>query len=201
MDTEILVLYYSQGGSVKALGELLARGAESVPGCAARLRTVPPVSANTQTTAPLVPESGAPYANHDDLLDCHGLALGSPGRFGNMAAALKCFWESTSALWLNASLSGKPAALFTSTASPHGGQEATLLSMMPPLLHHGMLILGMPAGEPALHSTQSGGTPYGASHVAGFDDVPEPTADERELCLALGRRLASVAQLLRGRIQ
>ncbi|MHC8440687.1 MAG: NAD(P)H:quinone oxidoreductase [Candidatus Eutrophobiaceae bacterium] len=200
MDTEILVLYYSRGGSVKALADLIARGAESMPGCSARLRTVPPVSPDTQVSAPPVPTSGAPYASHDDLLECHGLALGSPGRFGNMAAPLKYFLETTSNLWLGARLSGKPAAVFTSTASLHGGQETTLLSMMLPLMHHGMVILGTPIGTAALSATQSGGTPYGASHVAGLDNALKPTTHEKELCMALGKRLAQAAQLLQGKL-
>jgi NAD(P)H dehydrogenase (quinone) len=190
---EILVLYYSRHGSVKALAQLVARGVEQVPGMAARLRTVPAVSPVCEAVAPAVPDSGAPYAELGDLEQCAGLALGSPTRFGAMATPLKHFFDGTSGLWLSGALAGKPAAVFTSTGSLHGGQESTLLSMMLPLLHHGMLIVGLPYGEPELQTTRSGGTPYGASHVAGMADDAAITEEERRLAMALGRRLAEVA--------
>lgn len=195
--TEILVLYYSRHGSVAKMARLIARGVESVEGCAARLRTVPPVSADCEKTAPDVPEEGAPYAEHRDLKECAGLILGSPTRFGNMAAPMKYFLDGTSGLWLSGALSGKPAAVFTSTASLHGGQETTLLTMMMPLLHHGALIVGLPYTEPALSATRSGGTPYGASHHAGTGTSPQPLSkDEETLCLALGKRVAETARKL-----
>ena len=190
---EILVLYYSHYGAVKHMAQLVARGIEQVPGAAARIRTVPRVSAVCEAVEQAVPESGAPYAGLKDLEECGGLALGSPTRFGNMAAPLSYFFDSTSSLWLNGALSGKPAAVFTSTSSLHGGQETTLISMMLPLLHHGMLIVGLPYTEPELLSTASGGTPYGASHVAGATSDRAITEEEKKLCLALGRRLAEVA--------
>lgn len=190
---EILVLYYSQSGAVKELAQLIARGIGQVPGASARLRTVPKVSPMCEKVAPEVPDEGAPYAELKDLEECAGLALGSPTRFGNMAAALRYFLDGTSPLWLKGALSGKPAAVFTSTASMHGGQETTLISMMLPLLHHGMLIVGIPYTEPALIATKSGGTPYGASHVAGIAGDQPVTEEERRLCLALGRRLAETA--------
>ncbi|MBO9829319.1 NAD(P)H:quinone oxidoreductase [Xanthomonas sp. A2111] len=193
---EILVLYYSRGGSVARLARQIARGVGEVPGMAARLRTVPPVAAVTQTSAPPVPDSGAPYVDASDLRDCVGLALGSPTRFGNMAAPVKHFIDGLGADWASGTLAGKPAAVFTSTASLHGGQEATLLSMHLPLLHHGCLIVGIPYTEPLLSSTRSGGTPYGASHVAGADDDPQPSEEEAQLARALGRRLAEIAQRL-----
>ncbi|WP_295913136.1 NAD(P)H:quinone oxidoreductase [uncultured Xanthomonas sp.] len=193
---EILVLYYSRGGSVARLARQIARGVGEVPGMAARLRTVPPVAAVTQTSAPPVPDSGAPYVDANDLRECVGLALGSPTRFGNMAAPVKHFIDGLGADWASGTLAGKPAAVFTSTASLHGGQEATLLSMHLPLLHHGCLIVGIPYTEPLLSSTRSGGTPYGASHVAGADDDPQPSEEEAQLARALGRRLADIAQRL-----
>ncbi len=193
---EILVLYYSRGGSVARLARQIARGVGEVPGMAARLRTVPPVAAVTQTSAPPVPDSGAPYVDASDLRECVGLALGSPTRFGNMAAPVKHFIDGLGADWASGTLAGKPAAVFTSTASLHGGQEATLLSMHLPLLHHGCLIVGIPYTEPLLSSTRSGGTPYGASHVAGADDDPQPSEEETQLARALGRRLAEIAQRL-----
>ncbi|AJC45786.1 MULTISPECIES: NAD(P)H:quinone oxidoreductase [Xanthomonas] len=193
---EILVLYYSRGGSVARLARQIARGVGEVPGMAARLRTVPPVAAVTQTSAPPVPDSGAPYVDASDLRECVGLALGSPTRFGNMAAPVKHFIDGLGADWASGTLAGKPAAVFTSTASLHGGQEATLLSMHLPLLHHGCLIVGIPYTEPLLSSTRSGGTPYGASHVAGADDDPQPSEEEAHLARALGRRLAEIAQRL-----
>lgn len=190
---EILVLYYSQSGSVKELAQLIARGIGEVHGVAARIRTVPKVSAVSEQVAPEVPDSGAPYAELKDLEECIGVALGSPTRFGNMAASLRYFLDGTSELWLRGALSGKPAAVFTSTASMHGGQETTLLSMMFPLLHHGMLIAGIPYTEAELVSTRSGGTPYGASHLSGIAGDKPITEEERKLCLALGRRLAEIA--------
>ncbi|TXH06161.1 MAG: NAD(P)H:quinone oxidoreductase [Nevskiaceae bacterium] len=192
--TEILVLYYSRNGSVARLARQIARGVESVPGVSARLRTVPPVAPETEKTLPPVPEDGAPYAQHKDLKECAGLILGSPTRFGNMAAPMKHFLDGTSALWLSGSLAGKPAAVFTSTSTMHGGQESTLLSMMTPLFHHGMLLVGLPYTEPALTTTQSGGTPYGASHVAGTGKAPNALSkDEEALALMLGRRVAEIA--------
>jgi NAD(P)H dehydrogenase (quinone) len=193
---EILVLYYSAGGSTREVARLIARGVDSVVGTAARLRTVPRVSAVTEAIEPAVPDSGAPYASVDDLADCAGLILGSPVRFGNMAAPLKFFMDQTSGLWLSGALAGKPAGVFTSGASPHGGQESTLISMMLPLFHHGMLLVGLPYSENALFETRGGGTPYGASHVAGpLDDRPiDP--HEKALAIALGRRVAEVALLL-----
>jgi NAD(P)H dehydrogenase (quinone) len=190
---EILVLYYSHTGAVREMAQLVARGVGEVPGAGARLRTVPKVSATSEATEPAVPDSGAPYAELRDLEECIGLALGSPTRFGNMAAPLKYFWDSTGELWLKARLAGKPAALFTSTASLHGGQETTLTSMMLPLLHHGMVIVGLPYSEPELFTTASGGTPYGASHHAGISGEKAISDQERRLCIALGRRLAQVA--------
>lgn len=187
------MLYYSQGGAVKQLAQFVARGIEQVPGVKARLRTVPKVAPITQQIAPAVPDSGAPYAELKDLQECIGLALGSPTRFGNMAAPLKYFWDSSGELWLNGALAGKPASVFTSTGSQHGGQETTLISMMLPLLHHGMLIVGLPYTESALSATTSGGSPYGASHVAGQANEAPISDDEKKLALALGKRLAQVA--------
>lgn len=190
---EILVLYYSHTGAVKEMAQLVARGVEQVEGCAARVRTVPKVSSVSEAVAPAVPPAGAPYAEHKDLFECIGIALGSPTRFGNMAAPMKYFWDSTGELWLKGTLSGKPAAVFTSTASPHGGQETTLLSMMLPLLHHGMVIVGLPYTQPELMSTTGGGTPYGASHIAGAAGEHPVSEHERRLCIALGRRLSEIA--------
>ena len=187
---EILVLYYSRYGATAEMAQRIARGIEEVDGCQARLRTVPPVSAVCEATEDTIPAEGAPYVNLGDLGECAGLALGSPTRFGNMAAPLKYFIDSTSSLWLSGALSGKPAAVFTSTSSMHGGQETTLLSMMLPLLHHGMLILGLPYSETELLSTQTGGTPYGPSHTAGADSNRPLSTEEKNLCRALGRRLA-----------
>ncbi len=191
--SEILVLYYSRHGAVKQMAQLLARGIEQVDGVAARVRTVPEVSSVSEAVAPAIPDSGAPYVDLKDLEECAGLALGSPTRFGNMAAPLKYFWDSTSALWLKGALVGKPAAVFTSTASMHGGQETTLVSMMLPLLHHGMLIVGSPYTEPELLTTTAGGTPYGPSHYAGASGDQPITDQERRLCIASGRRLAETA--------
>jgi len=193
---EILILYYSQTGAVKQMAQFVARGVEKVPEMGARLRTVPKVSTVTEATEPAVPDAGAPYVEYSDLEHCAGLALGSPTRFGNMAAPLKYFIDGTGALWLNGAMSGKPAVVFTSTASMHGGQESTLLSMMLPLIHHGMLIVGVPYSEPALMSTRGGGTPYGASHLAGANADQPISEDERRLCIALGTRLAEVARKL-----
>jgi len=193
---DILVLYYSRNGSVAQLARQVARGIGEVPGMAARLRTVPPVAAVTQTAAPPVPEAGAPYVEHADLAECAGLVLGSPTRFGNMAAPLKHFIDGLGAEWASGTLVGKPAAVFTSTATLHGGQESTLLTMMVPLLHHGCVIAGIPYTEPLLSSTRSGGTPYGASHVAGQADDPTPSDEEATLARALGRRIATLAAKL-----
>ncbi|WP_028770698.1 NAD(P)H:quinone oxidoreductase [Silanimonas lenta] len=193
---DILVLYYSRGGSVAALARQIARGIESVEGMQARLRTVPPVAAITQAAAPPVPPEGAPYVERQDLADCAGLLLGSPTRFGNMAAPMKHFLDGTGAEWASGTLVGKPAAVFTSTASMHGGQESTLLSMHLPLLHHGCLIVGLPFTEAALSSTTAGGTPYGASHVAGPGDDPALAEVEASLARALGRRVAWLARKL-----
>lgn len=190
---DILILYYSLHGSVRQLARHIAHGVESMPGMGARLRTVPRVAAEIDGAARPVPDAGAPYATHRDLEECIGLALGSPTRFGNMAAAMKYFWDGTSALWLAGALAGKPASVFTSTASLHGGQESTLLSMMLPLLHHGMLIVGLPYSNPELNATRSGGTPYGVSHLAGADGAAPISEEERRLAFAQGRRLAEVA--------
>jgi NAD(P)H dehydrogenase (quinone) len=190
---DILVLYYSQGGSVHEMAKLIARGVESVKGVQARIRTVPKVSANCEATEPDVPASGAPYAELKDLQECIGLALGSPTRFGNMAAPMKYFLDGTTSLWLKGALIGKPAAVFTSTGSMHGGQETTLVTMMLPLMHHGMLMVGLPYSESELSSTSTGGTPYGASHVGGAADDRPISDDERKLCIALGKRLAETA--------
>ncbi len=196
MTQEILVLYYSRSGHTAQLARLIARGVEEVPGMLARLRQVPPVAPVTELAQPPEPEDGAPYVDRQDLLDCVGLALGSPTRFGNMAAPLKYFLDSTGAEWASGSLVGKPAALFTSTSTMHGGQESTLLTMALPLLHHGMLIVGLPYTEPALTATQTGGTPYGVSHVTGAGGDNPISGHERELARALGRRLAETARKL-----
>lgn len=193
---EILVLYFSRHGHVAQMANLVARGVGEVAGWSARVRTVPAVSATSEATEPPVPAAGPPYATHQDLRECRGLALGSPTHFGNMAAPVKYFLDGTSGLWLAGALTGKPAAVFTSTSSLHGGQESTLLSMMLPLLHHGMLVLGLPYENPELMRTAGGGTPYGASHLAGPDNERPLDADEERLCIALGRRLATVAARL-----
>jgi len=190
---EILVLYWSRNGSTRRLADVIAEGIESVPGLSARLRTVPDVSTVCAAVAPEIPEQGPPYAELRDLEECIGLALGSPTRFGNMASALKHFLDTTTPVWMAGGLAGKPAAVFTSTGSLHGGQETTLVSMMLPLLHHGMLIVGLPYTNPELSRTQRGGTPYGASHVAGSDNSATLDADERRLAFAQGRRLAETA--------
>lgn len=193
---DILVLYYSRNGHTAQLARLIARGIEEVPGAHARLRQVPPVAPVTETAQPPVPDQGAPYVTKQDLAECSGLALGSPTRFGNMAAPLKHFLDSTGAEWASGTMVGKPAALFTSTSTMHGGQESTLLTMALPLLHHGMLLVGIPFTEPALSTTQTGGSPYGASHVAGANGDNAISEHERELARALGRRLADTARKL-----
>jgi NAD(P)H dehydrogenase (quinone) len=193
----VLVLYYSHGGAVAAMAQQIARGVGQVGGIEARLRTVPAVSPTTEVTAPKVPADGAVYCSEDDFSGCSALALGSPTRFGNMAAAMKYFLDGTAAQWLSGTMINKPAGVFTSTASLHGGQESTLLSMMLPLLHHGMLFVGLPYSESALTQTQSGGTPYGPSHLAGTADNLPLTDHEKQLCQALGKRLATLALQLR----
>jgi len=195
--TRILIVYYSTHGGTRELARLAARGVESVAGCSAVLRTVPRVSTVCEATEPEVPDAGAPYATLDDLAACDGLLLGSPTRFGNMAAPLKYFLDGTAGLWSSGALSGKPAGVFTSSGSLHGGNEATLLSMMLPLLHHGMLIVGLPYSEKALSETAGGGTPYGASHVGGSAGDRPVDPQEHTLALALGRRLAEFANKLR----
>ncbi|MEO7622282.1 MAG: NAD(P)H:quinone oxidoreductase [Gallionella sp.] len=192
-DKEILILYYSQHGATQQMAHLIARGVEQVAGARARLRTVAKISTVCEATEAGIPDSGAPYVELRDLEECIGLALGSPTRFGNMAAAMKYFWDGTAGLWMKHTLVGKPAALFTSTGSLHGGQESTLLSMMLPLLHHGMVIIGLPYSEAELGTTKSGGTPYGASHVAGLANDQSISEDERKLCMALGKRLTQTA--------
>lgn len=196
---KILVLYYSRHGATRKLAELIAQGIEGVEVCEAVLRTVPPVSTVTEATEPAVPASGAPYVEPEDLEQCAGLALGSPTRFGNMAAPLKYFIDNTSAQWLSGALAGKPGCVFTSTGSLHGGQETTLLSMMLPLLHHGMLIVGLPYTEPTLMTTASGGAPYGATHWSGIRGDHAIDTDTRQLAIALGRRLAHTARQLQPR--
>lgn len=200
---EILVLYYSRHGATAQMGREIGRGIEQVTNCAARLRTVPGITTVCEASEDSIPESGPPYATLEDLQECIGLALGSPTRFGNMAAAMKYFIDSTSPLWLQGALIGKPAATFTSTSSLHGGQESTLLTMLLPLLHHGMLYLGLPYSETTLLSTQTGGTPYGASHLAGAKSDLPLSKDEIKLCQALGKRLAetAMAQMAAGLIR
>jgi NAD(P)H dehydrogenase (quinone) len=194
--TEILVLYYSRNGAVARLARQVARGVEEA-GAVARLRTVPPVAAVTQAAAVPVPEDGAPYVSRSDLAECAGLLIGSPTRFGNMAAPLKYFIDGLGAEWASGTLVGKPAGVFTATSTMHGGQEATLLSMMLPLLHHGAMVVGIPFTEPVLNTTTSGGTPYGASHVSGTDGQRVMSEDEKALARALGRRVADIALRLR----
>jgi len=190
---EILVLYYSAGGSVRRMAELIAEGVERVPGAQSRLRTVPRVSSGFDRNVSSIPQEGPPFCENRDLEECAGLALGSPTRFGNMAAPLKAFLDESGPLWLRGALVGKPACVFTATGALHGGQETTLLSMMLPLLHHGMLIVGLPYTNAELNATRSGGTPYGPSHFAGIaDDLPVSDA-ERALCVAQGKRLAEIA--------
>lgn len=193
---DILVLYYSRNGSVARLARQISRGIGEVEGMTARLRTVPPVAAITQTSAPPVPDEGAPYVDARDLAECAGLLIGSPTRFGNMAAPLKHFIDGLGADWASGTLVGKPAAVFTSTSTMHGGQESTLLSMMLPLLHHGCVIAGIPFTEPLLSTTRTGGSPYGATHVAGTQDDPQPSDEEAQLARALGRRVAQLAAKL-----
>ncbi len=196
-DVEVLILYYSRNGGTRALARRVARGVDSVPGVQARLRTVPAISTVCEQAEPDLPEDGPPYATPEDLERCDGLALGSPTRFGNMAAPLKYFWDQTSAQWLSGALVGKPAGVFTSTHSLHGGQETTPLSMMIPLLHHGAVIVGVPYSEPELATTESGGTPYGPSHWAG-ESHRDLSQAESAIAQALGRRLAHIAQALKG---
>jgi NAD(P)H dehydrogenase (quinone) len=196
--SEILVLYYSRHGAVRDMARWVAHGVERVAGMSARLRTVPKVSTVAEAVEPAVPDAGAPYCELADLEQCTGLALGSPTRFGNMAAPMKYFWDGTAALWLRGTLAGKPAALFSSSSSLHGGQETTLVSMMLPLLHHGMLIVGLPYTEPGLMRTTSGGTPYGASHLAGIASDRAVDETEKQLCISLGQRLAETARRLAG---
>lgn len=190
---DILILYYSRNGKVAQLARHVARGVGEVSGMQARLRSVPPVAAVTAVAAPPVPDDGAPYATSVDLAECAGLVLGSPTRFGNMAAPLKYFLDGTSSLWLDGGLAGKPAGVFTSTQTQHGGQETTLLSMMLPLLHHGMYLVGIPFTERALSTTRTGGSPYGASHVSGHDAGAQLSDDEKQLAQVLGRRVAELA--------
>ncbi|MDP2153031.1 MAG: NAD(P)H:quinone oxidoreductase [Methylotenera sp.] len=190
---EILILYYSQGGAVREMAQLIARGVQSVDGIKARIRSVPKVSATCEATESDIPNTGDPYVELQDLEECIGLALGSPTRFGNMAAPMKYFLDGTTALWLKGALAGKAAAVFTSSGSMHGGNETTLITMMLPLMHHGMMMVGLPYSEPALSATTSGGTPYGASHIGGAMDDKPISDDEKKLCLALGKRLAEAA--------
>ncbi len=196
MSIEVLVLFYSRQGATAQMANLIARGVEEVEGVQAKIRTVPAISTVCEAVADDIPEDGALYASLDDLKDCAGLVLGSPTRFGNMAAPLKYFLDGTSNLWLAGSLIGKPAAVFTSSSSIHGGQETTLTSMMLPLLHHGMLLAGLPYSETALLETSTGGTPYGASHLAGSDNSRKVDQDESQLCIALGKRIATLAKKL-----
>lgn len=196
MSIDVLVLYYSRQGATAQMANLIARGIEKVDGVQAKIRTVPAISTVCEATQSDLPDEGALYATLDDLKSCNGLVLGSPTRFGNMAAPLKYFLDSTSNLWLSGALIGKPAAVFTSTSSMHGGQETTLTSMMLPLLHHGMLLAGLPYSESALFDTQTGGTPYGASHLAGADNSRKIDEHEASLCIALGKRVATLAKKL-----
>ena len=195
-DINVLVLFYSRHGATRQLAELIAEGGESVPGVTARLRTVPAVSAVCEATESDIPASGPPYVENKDLQECAGLALGSPTRFGNMASAMKFFLDNTTSEWLSGSLAGKPACVFTSTGSMHGGQESTLLSMMIPLMHHGMVIVGLPYSHPELMNTQTGGTPYGVTHFAKADGSAPISADEKKLAIAQGKRLAEMARKL-----
>lgn len=196
--TEILVLFYSRKGTTAELARQVCRGVESVPGAKARLRTVPQVAAVIEQLQPAVPGEGPPYATHEDLRECDGLVMGSPTRFGNMAAPLKYFLDGTSGLWASGALVNKPAGVFTSTQTMHGGQETTLMSMMMPLIHHGMYLVGLPYTEPALTHTRSGGSPYGASHVAVLSPQGKLTDDERLLASLLGKRVAELAVRLSG---
>jgi NAD(P)H dehydrogenase (quinone) len=194
----VLVLYYSRSGATAKMAQHIARGVESMTGMEAMLRTVPGVSPNHEVTAPTVPDTGAVYCSQDELRNCVGLIIGSPTRFGQMAAPLKYFIDSSGALWTAGALIDKPFATFTSTSTMHGGQEATLLNMAIPMLHHGMVYCGIPYSEAALNHTQTGGTPYGASHVAGTDSDANLSTDETELCMALGKRIARLSQALLG---
>ncbi len=196
MAVEILVLYYSRFGATAEMATHIARGVAEVEDATARLRTVAPVSTTCEAITDDIPESGPPYVETDDLAECHGLILGSPTRFGNMAAPMKYFIDQTSNLWLAGKMAGKPASVFTSSSSMHGGQESTLLSMMIPLLHHGMLIAGLPYSEPELLKTTTGGTPYGPSHLAGIDSRQPLSDDEIRLCRAMGKRIAAIARQL-----
>jgi len=193
---EVLVLYYSQSGAVQNMAQLIARGIESVEGMQARIRTVPAVTNNLDDRQEKIPDQGSPYVTLEDLDECVGLALGSPAYFGNMAAPLKFFFDQTTPAWITGKLSGKPAALFTASSTHHGGQETTLQNMMVPLFHHGMIILGLPYSEAALENTTMGGTPYGASHISGTKHQNKIDKNEKELCLALGKRLAETAKKL-----
>ncbi len=193
---DILVLYYSHSGSVRELAQHIARGIESVPNLSARVRTVPKVAPVTQVAEPSVPPEGAPYATAADLSECIGLALGSPTRFGNMAAPMKYFLDGTAGEWMRGTLAGKPACVFTSTSTQHGGNESTLLSMMLPLLHHGMVLMGVPFTEPLVTATHEGGTPYGASHVSGSANDRPISDAEKGIAFALGKRLAVTASKL-----
>lgn len=197
MHPYILVLYYSLHGNTREMARQIARGVESVAGVEARLRTVPKVSTVCEAVEDDIPSDGDLYCSADDLRDCSGLALGSPTRFGNMAAPMKYFWDGTAALWLGGHLVDKPASVFTSTSTQHGGQESTLLTMMLPLLHHGMVLAGIPYSEAALHQTQTGGTPYGSSHTAGEKSDRPLSQEENRLCFTQGRRLAQLALRLR----
>ena len=194
--TQILILYYSHGGSVAEMAQYFSRGVESVENCEASLRTVPPIRTTSENIKSDIPKSGPPYVTCSDLINCDGLALGSPTRFGNMAAPIKYFIDSTSDVWASGGLVGKPASVFSSTGSLHGGQETTLLSMMLPLIHHGMLLIGLPYTESGLFEKEGGGTPYGATHVAGEKNDLPVTKNEKELCFAAGKRLAEIAKKL-----
>lgn len=198
MSPYVLVLYYSRHGATLEMAKQIARGIEQVSGMEARLRTVPAVSPVTEASAPVIPDTGAVYCTEDDLKHCAGLILGSPTRFGNMAAPMKYFLDGTSPQWLNGDLIDKPAAVFTSTSTLHGGQESTLLTMMLPLLHQGMIIAGIPYSEASLSTTRTGGTPYGASHLASGDTPSKLSSDEIALCQALGKRVATLANQLKG---
>lgn len=197
MSNQVLILYYSRGGATKKLAELIARGVEQIDGMQAKLRTVPSVSTTTEATEPAIPNSGDLYCTEQDLKHCGALVLGSPTRFGNMAAPLKHFIDTTASQWISGDLIGKPAGVFTSTSSMHGGQESTLISMMLPLLHHGMLICGVPYSEEGLHNTRTGGTPYGPSHFAPSSEVPAEFSDEeKSVATGFGKRIALTAQKL-----
>ncbi len=195
--SDILVLYYSRSGATRDLARLIAEGIESIPGANARLRTVPSISTVCESTESAVPKDGSPYAEYKDLQECIGLALGSPTRFGNMAAPMKYFWDGSTSEWLSGALAGKPACVFTSTGSMHGGQESTLLTMMIPLFHHGMILMGLPYSEPDLMTSVTGGSPYGATHLSHANVQAPISAEERRLAITQGRRLAETAMRLR----